>query len=426
MKTSNIHPMRYVAVLLIVSILGAGPIIFNLVVDPFNMNELFDFDLDKREISVKAHYPLYKMIEYPRKRGAHVVLGDSRSRALQDKYFKETGFSGAYNFAYGGATVPEIYSTYEYLRDNADIKTLIVGVPLRTFDLKHRGGLNRVPEAIELADAPLRYYSSWFVAKTGWANIDDRYGKTLDKLARLVPSLVGKAEAEERGGAVNLGPLQQLMDESLCKECRLPEIAATRELSSDLERYGLGLGPWATVWKEDKIDRRLPKKFARQVSKNASNDWRRFSFSDELWDKIAEIADWCDREGINLVFFVPPTIVEMQHRITDFGLADVNHTFRARLAQFAPVVDFDFDSPLTRDLDNFKDAYHFDSGVARAIVGEVARLISTPDHRGELSPPRSELVHCPIDNNDKATVYTHGRLTLRAGVNCRIWSVSDV
>lgn len=95
MKTRQTVPLRYVAVLLIVSILGMAPILFNFVVDPFNMNRLVDLDLDKKEVSVKAHYPLYKMIEYPRKRGTHVILGDSRSRALQDRYFNETGFSGA-------------------------------------------------------------------------------------------------------------------------------------------------------------------------------------------------------------------------------------------------------------------------------------------------------------------------------------------
>ncbi len=419
MKTRHTVTLRYVAVLAIVLILGMVPILFNFVVDPFNMNRLVDLDLDKKEISVKAHYPLYKMIEYPRKRGTHVVLGDSRSRALQDRYFDETGFSGAYNFAYGGATIPEIHSTYEYLRENADVKTLIVGVPLRTFGVGHRGDLNRVPEAIRLANAPMRYYASWFVAKTGWANIDDRYGETLQKLGHLVPSLVASAEADERQS------LDDMLGERICKKCLLPEAKTSRDLSGKLKRYSLGLGPWATLWEEKRLVRSLPGKFARQVSKNATNDWRRFTFSDELWEKIAEIAAWCDREGIELYFFIPPTIAEMQYRITDFGLSDINHTYRARLAQFAPVVDLDFDNPLTRDLENFNDAYHFDSGVARAIVHEFARLMSSRKQRQELTPPRDDLVRCPIDSEDKASVKTHGRLTLREGVNCRIWSISD-
>ena len=419
MKKRHTVPMRYVAVLAIVSILGMAPIFFNFVVDPFNMNELVDLDLDKREISVKSHYPLYKMIEYPRKGGTHIVLGDSRSRALQDKYFEETGISGAYNFAYGGATIPEIYSTYEYLRDSSDIETLIVGVPLRTFGVGHRGDLNRVPEAIELANAPMRYYSSWFVAKTGWANIDDRYGATIQTLANLVPNLVGRAEADER---LSLG---DLLGDNTCKKCFLPAAKQSGDLTEKLKRYGLGLGPWSTIWEEQRIDRTLPGKFARQVSKNAENDWRRFTFSDELWEKITEIATWCEREGIDLYFFIPPTIADMQYRITDFGLADVNHTYRARLSQFAPVIDLNFDNALTRDLDKFKDAYHFDSDVARSIVHEIARMMSSPKARRDLSPPRKDLVRCPIDSKSQVFKKTHGRLTMREGVNCRIWSVSD-
>lgn len=425
MKTKNRSITRYLAVLFGVSFLGTAPIVFNFVVDPFNMNGWFDLDLDKREISVKAHYPLYKMIEYPRKRAPRIILGDSRSRALQDRFFEEQGLDGVYNFAYGGATIPEIYSTYEYLRENGKLDTLIIGVPLRTFDRDHRDGLNRVPEAIEIAAAPLRYYSSWFVAKTGWANIDDRYGSTLHKLARLIPSFIETANAKDLLRPTHW-TLDHLLDPELCKECRLPEISGSQELPSALQRYGLGLGAWAAVWQEREIDRILPKKFARQVSKNAANDWRKFSFSEELWSKIAEIAEWCDQEGIKLFFFVPPTIVEMQHRVTDFGLADVNHAYRARLTQYAPVIDFDFDNSLTRDLAHFNDAYHFNSGVARAIVAELSRLITSPDPSKKLLKRKSDLIRCPIGEKDPQFEQTHGELTLGVGVNCRIWRKSDV
>jgi hypothetical protein len=422
MNTKNPWLTRYIAVLFGVSFFGVAPTLFNFVVDPFNMNGWFDLDLNKREISVKAHYPLFKMIEYPRNRGSHIILGDSRSRALQDKYFKEAGFSGAYNFAYGGATIPELYSTYEYLRENTKLKTLIIGVPLRTFDLNHRNGLNRVPEAIEIAGAPFRYYSSWFVAKTGWANIDDRYGSELDALARFMPSFIGTARAE---GPSNV-TLDSLLDPALCEGCRLPEISNPAKLPMALRRYGLGLGVWSSTWQEKNIDRVLPKKFARQVSKNAANDWRKFTFSEELWSKVAEIAEWCDRDGIRLFFFVPPTILEMQHRIADFGLADVNHAYRARLTQYAPVIDFDFDNALTRELSHFNDAYHFDSGVAREIAAEFSRLIMSTHQRKKTKGRKGDLIRCPIEKEDSKLDRTHDQLSLRVGVNCRIWSRSDV
>ena len=69
MKTRHTVPLHYVAVLAVVSILGMAPILFNFVVDPFNMNSFVDLDLDKKEISVKAHYPLYKMRSEERRVG---------------------------------------------------------------------------------------------------------------------------------------------------------------------------------------------------------------------------------------------------------------------------------------------------------------------------------------------------------------------
>jgi hypothetical protein len=425
MNRKNPWIARYIAVLFGVAVLGVAPVVFNFVVDPFNMNGWFDLDLDKREISVKAHYPLYKMIEYPRKRAPRIILGDSRSRALQDRFFEEKGLDGVYNFAYGGATIPEIYSTYKYLRENTKLDALVIGVPLRTFDIEHRGGLNRVPDAIEIADAPLRYYSSWFVARTGWANVEDRYGATLDKLARLMPSLIETADAADLRRVPNW-TLDHLLDPELCAGCKLPESRGTSELPGALKRYGLGLGVWADVWQERSIERPLPKKYARQVSKNAANDWRKFSFSEELWSKIEEIAEWCDREGIQLLFFVPPTIVEMQHRIADFGLADVNHAYRARLAELAPVIDFDFDNPVTRELAHFKDAYHFDSNIARAIVAELAQLMSSSERRPELQGEDQTLIKCPIEEDQHRKHHTHNGLTMSEGVNCRIWRKSDV
>jgi len=424
MKTRNTLPMRYVAVLLIVSVLGAVPILFNFVVDPFNMNRLFDLDLDKEEISVKAHYPLFKMIEYPRKKSTHIILGDSRSRALRDKYFEESGFTGAYNFAYGAATIPEIYSTFEYLRDNADVKTLIVGVPLRAFGVDHRGNMNRVPEAIRLADAPLRYYASWFVAKTGWANVDDRYGQTIDQFARLMPRLVSAAKADDRSDWT----LDDLLDPNVCVEnCPLPEVLDGPGHAKLVRPFklGLGLGPWTTVWQQQEIDRTLPKQFARQVEKNAANDWRGFRFSEDLWAKIEEIAAWCDREGIQLLFFVPPTIVEMQHRIAEFGVADVNQAYRGRLAKLAPVIDLDFDNALTRDLQNFKDAYHFNSKVARAIVAELVQQVVPSDRRDTRSWGANNLVRCPLGDETAVSAQIYDGLTMREGVNCRIWTSTE-
>ena len=342
---------------------------------------------------------------------------------LRNKYFDENGLESAYNFAYGAATIPEIHSTYEYLRDNATLKTLIIGVPLRAFGVGHRGDLNRVPEAIRLSNAPLRYYTSWFVAKTGWANIDERYGRIVDQVARFVPELVGAAQADDRSDWA----LEDLLDPEICVEdCPLPEIL---DGAGPVERApykpGLGLGPWRSIWQRYESLRTLPSAFARQVSKNAANDWRGFRFSEEHWAKIEEIAAWCEREGINLIFFVPPTIVEMQNRIIEFGVASVNQSYRNRLARLAPVVDFDFDSELTRDLGNFTDAYHFNSQIARAIAAELIRQVDPSINVDESKRKGAGLMRCPLGDAGLTSSKAHDGITMREGINCRVWTSAE-
>ena len=88
---------------------GLAPTAFNAIVDPYELNDAFELDLNKQRISEKAHYPLWKFAHYPDDGADTVILGDSRARALRDKYWHELGLKGAYNFAYGGATIHEIY-----------------------------------------------------------------------------------------------------------------------------------------------------------------------------------------------------------------------------------------------------------------------------------------------------------------------------
>ena len=141
----RLKPGLFSAALAATVVLALAPVAFNLVVDAYDRNDFFELGLDKQEISVKAHYPLYKMIEYPRIKAPTVILGDSRARALQDKYWQELGRTDVYNFAYGGATVHEIYETFKYLRDSSELETLIISLPLRSMDDRFKGGMNRVP-----------------------------------------------------------------------------------------------------------------------------------------------------------------------------------------------------------------------------------------------------------------------------------------
>jgi hypothetical protein len=416
----RLKPKLYTAALAFTGLFALAPVAFNLVVDAFNQNQLIDLDLDKQEISVKAHYPLYKMIEYPKKKAPTVILGDSRARALQDRYWQELGREDVYNFAYGGATVYEIYDTFKYLRDTVELDTLIVSLPLRSMDARFKGGMNRVPEAIDLANDPFAYYTNWFVAGVGWMLLEDRYPAIFETLETTSFWPIQDADAADFSALSTLS-VEALLDPSLCDECTLTTPNGTLVLPALHRYHGPGFGRWASYWPEITIDRDLPQLFAKQVGTNGAADWRRFKQSDHLWVLVEEIATWCAENNVKLLFLIPPTISEMQRRISDFGLTSANQKFRERLSKLAPVVDLDFDAPFSRDLANFTDAYHFGSDPARKIVGELLLLTDRDHDRIAEAKLRRKGLVCPVTKQDIKQSHSEGTLTLLEGVSCRIW-----
>ncbi|WP_422369091.1 hypothetical protein [Pelagibius sp.] len=403
---------------------GLAPAVLNLVVDPYNMNGLVDLDLNKQKVSEKAHYPLWKMARYPNEGAATVILGDSRARALREKYWRELGHEDVFNFAYGGATIQEVYDTFLFIRQNPSLKRLIIGIQLRSFDPDHKGGMNRVPEAVELTREPFDYYTSWFVAKVAWRNLQTRYATQMQELEGWFPRIISPAQAADYG-APGETPLSMLLGPDACYGCRLPDVTepVVMPVFSKGPNLGLGRGhgPWSAIWTDSQVDRVLPPRFEHQVRKNGRSDWKSFTFSETLWSRIAEIADWSAANGVELVFVIPPTITEMQARMAGYGHGELNTGFRLRLAALAPVVDLDFDNGMTRDLSQFSDAYHFNAKVARRIVGELVQLVSNDPTSQSKARKRRGALRCPISPGDVAASLSDGMVTMSEGQHCRLW-----
>jgi hypothetical protein len=44
---------------------GLGPLLLNVVLDPYEVGNLIEIGIEKEKISEKSHYPLWKMAHYP-------------------------------------------------------------------------------------------------------------------------------------------------------------------------------------------------------------------------------------------------------------------------------------------------------------------------------------------------------------------------
>lgn len=419
----------YSQAILLMFVLGLAPVLLNIIVDPYELNTIVDLGLEKQKISEKAHYPLWKVIHFPKGQTDIVILGDSRARALRDKYWHEVGLSGAYNFAYGGATLHEIYDTFHYVKEQTDLKALIIGMQLRSFDPNYKNGMNRVPEALRLSSNPLEYYSNWFVSRISAKNLQQKFQTELSWLEagnfNFVSTAIAKHTPDAHPQATHQPPPQGAPPQGECHDCKVPSIvppANQKALAVPADHYfGNDLGIWSALWQPVPTVRSLPKKFARQVEVNAAATWRDFEFSYLFWEYLVEISAWCAQNDVALIFFVPPTIVEMQGRISEFGFGDLNHQFLADLARLGTVVDFDFNTPLTRDIDRFTDAYHFNSKAARLIVGEIAQLVSPDQQTRAKALKRRKDVVCPISSTEIITRTQDKALQVLEGRSCRIW-----
>lgn len=87
--------------------------------------------------------------------------------------------------------------------------------------------------------------------------------------------------------------------------------------------------------------------------------------------RLADLADTCTREGIDLRIVYMPTHVDLHARLDDFGLRDEYERTKTDLAAIAPLYDYDRDTPLTRDRDNFGDPYHMDRSWGPRLIDEI-------------------------------------------------------
>ncbi len=417
-------------------VIGAIPALVTLTVDPYELLGERTRPAAVSELAEKDHYPLWKLARYRPGNHDTVILGDSRARALRDKYWHELGVTGAINLAYGGGTVPEIHATFNLIRNDPAIRNIVVGIQLRSLDERHKGGMNRVPEAVRLLGGPIEYLKNWSVAKTAFKVFKAENRQTLQMIGGFTPSLVTAASAAELGRTGKV-PLQTLLSPDVCFACPLPQSAAPagrrhygRYAMVHLPRWRGTPGLWtrsypselAALYEPQIQPRALPVKIQRQVDRNGPADWRGFDISPLYWQHLEEIAAWGRQPGRTVIFVIPPTIAEMQATIHHHGLGALNIALRVELAKLGTVVDFDYPNMLTFEADNFSDAYHFRSPVARAIVGELAALLPTGDAVRRLAAKRRGILGCDGIGKTASRYDVSTEILMVDDKNCRNWS----
>ncbi len=95
-----------------------------------------------------------------------------------------------------------------------------------------------------------------------------------------------------------------------------------------------------------------------QLDSGAVRVFGQFSYAENLEGDIEQIVRYCQRHSISFTFVVPPSHVELQGKIAEYGLDRESERFLSFLRRLAPTIDFDIPSDLTRDKSRFGDPFH--------------------------------------------------------------------
>ena len=115
-----------------------------------------------------------------------------------------------------------------------------------------------------------------------------------------------------------------------------------------------------------------------------------YHYPDRLLAQLKDVAAYCGEHGIEFMFIVPPLHRDYHAKIAELEMEATYVRFKAELAAIAPTIDFDYDHPLNRDAEAYKDPYHPDRELAEQVLKALAEYEKgEPLSFGKLLEPAS-------------------------------------
>lgn len=96
--------------------------------------------------------------------------------------------------------------------------------------------------------------------------------------------------------------------------------------------------------------------------------YKLYKYPDKYYQELKDIQNYCMENNINLTYFIPPTHIEVQEKIDEFSLVKENIKFKDDISSLGKLYDFNYDSELTRNKENFSDPFHFNRDVASILI----------------------------------------------------------
>ena len=108
-----------------------------------------------------------------------------------------------------------------------------------------------------------------------------------------------------------------------------------------------------------------------QLEISARNYFREYKYPDKFYEQLAEISDYCHKNNITLIFFIPPTHVDLQETVQEFDLEEIESKFKRDISGLETRYDFDYPNAVTINHSNFTDPFHCNDSIGQIVIGEI-------------------------------------------------------
>jgi hypothetical protein len=132
----------------------------NYVIDPYGLNNIFDFNLEKEKIVSLMDRRLNKISKFIKNPKEIIILGDSRGDSLRSDFFYSKNIN---NMSYGGGTIFEAIDTFWFIVSKYHIKCAVFVIPFNLFD--DNNSMNLVTQALSTIRNMTSYYFNFNTMK---------------------------------------------------------------------------------------------------------------------------------------------------------------------------------------------------------------------------------------------------------------------
>ena len=110
-----------------------------------------------------------------------------------------------------------------------------------------------------------------------------------------------------------------------------------------------------------------------QLNVAGPNYFRDYKYPSQYYKDLIKISEYCSQHEIKLIYFIPPTHIDLQDEIRNCGREKENERFIKDLKSLGDeMYDFNYPNDITMNTQNFSDPYHFNDSVSKIVI----RIIS--------------------------------------------------